>query len=52
MAYRKKEEHGTKVKGSGPGKTEINGEACLPDVPHEAGATNGGADSTLPILSS
>jgi len=50
MAYRKKEEHGTKVKRSGPGKTEINGEACPPDVPHEAVATNGGADSTLPIL--
>jgi len=50
MAYRKKEEHGTKFKKSSPGKTEINGEACLPDDPCEAGATNGGADSTLTML--
>jgi hypothetical protein len=52
MAYRKKDEYGTKVRRSGPGKTEINGEACLSDVQHEVEAPNGGADSTLPILSS
>ena len=52
MAYRKKDEHGTKIKRRCPGKTEINGEACLPDVPHEVEAPNVGVDSTLPILSS
>jgi hypothetical protein len=51
MAYRKEDKYGTKVRRSGPGK-EIDGEACLPDVPHEVETPNGGADSTLPILSS
>ena len=34
---------------SGPGKTVINGDACMPDVPHEVETPKGGADSTLPI---
>jgi hypothetical protein len=44
MAYRKKDDNGTKVRRSGPGKTEINGEACLPDVPYEVEAPNRRAD--------